>query len=443
MKGKLLKKAAVLVLALSLCAATVTGCSSSQNETNAAAQSGAQDETGASQESSSESDASEETEEVTENEPVNPDDVALDIDGVQILAPEVYYHYLAFRVQTEYSMGGMMDWSAAISSDGTTYGEYLKSLVENQVLQNAFWNSMAEEDGITLSDDDQEEIAENLASFNDSIADEDKALYGFNDETVTKALEHIAIAGKVLDAEVEKQIAQLTDEEKESCVFRTVQHILLKTEKTPETNESGETKEVSESEAESYRQSQKAKAEEVLERALAGEDFGTLADEYNEDSGFEYSLNRDGQSPDGVSYVQEFTDGAWKLAEGEMAIVETEYGYHVMKCVSENDEALGESALRELAVSKYNDTYQQWLNDNDATFYDGWQKFVVLNTPALPATEAAAAAAAEESGAADESAASDDSAADESAASDGSAADEGAADESAASESGASDTQGA
>lgn len=120
---------------------------------------------------------------------------------------------------------------------------------------------------------------------------------------------------------------------------------------------------------------------------MPGEDFEALADAYNEDSGFEYSLNSSGQSPAGVSYVQEFTDGAFALSEGEVAIVETEYGYHVMKCVSENDEELGEEASRTLAVNKYNDIYQQWLTDNAPEFYDGWTNYVVLNTPALPSQE--------------------------------------------------------
>lgn len=382
MNSLLKKKAAALMLALSLAAVSTAGCSS-QNTAQTEAQSSTSE---SSDQASSETAAETQAEEVAENEPVNPDDVALEIGDMKISAPELFYYYLAMRLQYE-SQLGTMDWTMQMSEDGMTYGDYLKTIVESQVLQNVFWNSFAEEDGITLSDDDQEQIKENLASFNENLSEADREFYGFNDENITTTLEHLAIAGKVIDAEVEKQIAQFTDEEKEQCVFRTVQHILLKTEVQAETNESGETETVSEADAESYKEEQKAKAEEILKRAQDGDDFETLAQEYNEDSGLEYSLNKNGQSADGTSYVQEFTDGAWSLKEGEMTIVETEYGYHVMKCISENNEELGQQAQRNLAVNKYNDTYQQWLTDNDPSFYDGWKNFVVLNTPALQSTQ--------------------------------------------------------
>ena len=376
---KLLKKTTAAAAALCLAAGMIAGCGENTADTNGQTQASQTEESGAQTGGESETDV-QETEAVTENQPVDPDAVALTIDGVDIMAPELFYNYLSMRTQMEYT--GSIDWTMTLSEDGMTYGDYLKRLVESQVLQTAFWNTMAEEDQITLSDDDHEQIAENLASFNANISDADKEFYGFNDENVTQILEHLSIAAKVLDTEVEKQIAQFTEDEQQDCIFRTVDHILLLTAAPEETNDSGETQSMSESEAQSYKESRYAQAQEILERAQAGEDFEALAEEYNEDSGFEYSLNRNGESPDGVTYVQEFTDGAFALAEGEMAIVETEYGYHVMKCVSENNEELTQSAQRSLAVSKYNETYQQWLEDNNPEFYQGWQDFVVLNTPA-------------------------------------------------------------
>lgn len=394
MKGKFVKKAAAIAVAVSLGAASLAGCSSATDETQA--QSGTET---VQTSDSGETQVQTETEAVTENEPIDPDAVALEIADMQVMAPELFYFYLSMRTQMEYTYQalGTVDWTMVMYDGGPTYGEYLKTMVESQLLQILFWNTYAQEDNITLSDDDQEQIAEELSSFNAALTDEDKAFYGFNDENVTQTLEHISIAGKVMDAEVEKQIAAFTDEEKEQCVYRTVQHILLKTEMEAETDESGNAETVSEEDAQSFKDEQKAKAEEVLAKAQAGEDFEALADEYNEDSGFEYSLNSSGQSPAGVSYVQEFTDGAFALSEGEVAIVETEYGYHVMKCISENDEELGQEAQRTLAVNKYNEIYQQWLTDNEPAFYDGWQNYAVLNTPALPSQAEAESEAAAES----------------------------------------------
>ena len=164
-----------------------------------------------------------------------------------------------------------------------------------------------------------------------------------------------------------------------SCVYRTVQHILFKT-KTPETGESGES--VDNSEVDDYNAQQKAKAEDVLARAQNGEDFETLAEEFNEDGGFEYSLNKDGQTPDGSAFVQEFVDGSNALNEGEFTLVQTEYGYHVIKCVTVNDEEAGQTAKENLVLSKLQSDYGTWLNENTQEFYDFWQNYAVLNPTA-------------------------------------------------------------
>lgn len=80
-----------------------------------------------------------------------------------------------------------------------------------------------------------------------------------------------------------------------------------------------------------------ARAEEILKKANAGEDFAGLANKYTEDPG-----NKDqatGQTNGGLydwsdraRYVGPFSDGAWALNENQISgIVETEYGFHILK----------------------------------------------------------------------------------------------------------------
>ena len=73
----------------------------------------------------------------------------------------------------------------------------------------------------------------------------------------------------------------------------------------------------------------KAKAEEVLEKAKNGEDFDALIKEYGEDPGM-------AGSPDGYVFtdgtmVQEFEDGTKSIEPGELTLVKTSYGYHVIQ----------------------------------------------------------------------------------------------------------------
>ncbi len=74
----------------------------------------------------------------------------------------------------------------------------------------------------------------------------------------------------------------------------------------------------------------KAKAEEVLAKAKAGEDFAALAKEYSEDpgskdNGGEYTFPRG-------KMVKPFEDTAFALEVGAISdLVETQFGYHIIK----------------------------------------------------------------------------------------------------------------
>jgi parvulin-like peptidyl-prolyl isomerase len=81
----------------------------------------------------------------------------------------------------------------------------------------------------------------------------------------------------------------------------------------------------------------KAKAQEILERAKAGEDFAKLADEYSEDPG---NKGPDGKGKGGLyekinlgQMVEPFEKAALALEPGQIApeLVETDFGYHIIK----------------------------------------------------------------------------------------------------------------
>lgn len=384
MKKLLMKRTAVLALVVAMLATALAGCSN--NNSGETKQSQTEGTAGDESQTVGQTDETQPTTEAkTENDPINPDDVALKVGDIEVKAPELFYYYYGIKTQME-SYSGINEWTTPYPYDESmTFGDVLKLMVESQVDQMVFFQSRQADNDVTLSDEDNETIENGVNSFFENVPVADQEFYGFTKENVKTTLEHSIISSKVMEAEISKEIENLTDEEKENCKFRTVQHILFKyeapaTTAVTETSESGESAEtVKETTAEEYKESQKAKAEDVLARAKAGEDFETLAKEYNEDSGFEYSFNKAGQTPDGTSFVQEFVDGGNALKEGEMTIVETEYGYHVMKCISEDNTELQESALKTAATNKLNTVYQEWLTANAPTYYDAWKEFAVLN----------------------------------------------------------------
>ncbi|MCT4542001.1 MAG: peptidylprolyl isomerase [Vallitalea sp.] len=104
---------------------------------------------------------------------------------------------------------------------------------------------------------------------------------------------------------------------------------------------------------------QKEKAQEILDKAKAGEDFATLAKEYTEDlgskeNGGEYTFGRQD------SFIQEFKDAAFNLKQGEISdLVETQFGYHIIKLeeiiepTPEEEEGIKETIKREEFTKRF------------------------------------------------------------------------------------------
>jgi peptidyl-prolyl cis-trans isomerase D len=140
-------------------------------------------------------------------------------------------------------------------------------------------------------------------------------------ETVN--LRYVEISVALLEAQVKVDDAQLkafyeseklkTPERFSQPEQRRVQHILLQSN-DPKTDAAV-----------------KAKAETILKRAQAGEDFAKLAKEFSQDPG---SADKGGDlgMADRKAFVAPFADAAWGMKEGEIAgPVKTEFGYHILK----------------------------------------------------------------------------------------------------------------
>ncbi len=307
--------------------------------------------------------------------------------GDEVLDMSIANAYV-YSMKSQYeSILGTDMWDSEMS-EGYTYGDWLKDNVVNQALQLAVLDSKADEYNVTLSDEDKATAEQYTTEFMESVSDEDKAAYGFTQEGIQDLFERTLLANNVYTAVLETIDVELTDEEKETCENRTVQHILISTMDTTKTDENGNEVEMTDEEIEAYKAERKALAEEVLQKALSGEDFEALSEEYtSENAGFEFTFDRNGYSvSSGSSMVEPFYTAAWNLEEGEItdALVESDYGYHIIKCVKALDEEATqlseENAIQTKKNEEYSEMLQSWVDEIDYTISDTWKNYVVKSS---------------------------------------------------------------
>lgn len=99
-------------------------------------------------------------------------------------------------------------------------------------------------------------------------------------------------------------------------------------------------------------------AEQILQRAKAGEDFESLVEQYSEDMGSkdkggEYTFGR-GQM------VKEFEEWAFSAKEGDIGLVRSEFGFHIMKFIRN---ATFEDKKIDLTITMQRERFAQMMED--------------------------------------------------------------------------------
>lgn len=242
------------------------------------------------------------------------------------------------------------------SSYLSAYG-YDAESIPGEILQKAAQDKMiltdAKAAGVKLSDEDKAEVDEifnneeyieyfktNYTFSVDSL----KQIY-YNDYIIQAYIKKLATEAD--SATVEEYIkSKYSDGEDINMNEYDTSHILFKFTKSDGTTMTDDEK-----------AELKTKAQGILDRALAGEDFATLAKENSEDTtasdGGKYVMYMDGYT------VSAYADTVAKMKVGEVypELVESTYGYHIIKLNAINDggRVNSETEREEYANTLFND----------------------------------------------------------------------------------------
>lgn len=332
-KGKkyLKKQVVASVLALSMAAASLTGCSNGLSSSK--------------KESSNVGTMTQEEASTTKVMVIGDYDIYMD-------------ELLVYAIQAMVTNNGTL---ASVKANPDTYKEQTLSLIRTtKILYD-----VTQHNDVTLDDSDMETTNNTINNFLKSMPDGSLEKYGISEDVVRKVFTEQTYVSKFendIKNDMGKTIQDDVEEKVKDYNFMVFDYILFPTvetteDDTPATNTDGSYKYVDDA----AKQKAKENAEALLKELEAGGDAETLATKYGVSN---YYFERTG-------YVGSFTDSINKAVENMKAgdcsgVLEEKLGYAVIHMKSDHDEELLKNYAYAVASDTVDDQFdkleEQWLS---------------------------------------------------------------------------------
>ena len=211
-------------------------------------------------------------------------------------------------------------WDVAL--EGVTLEENVKEMVLAKIAQIKTMCLLAREKEVSLTDEEKDRADQAAETYFLSLTEEEAKLLGTDRETLGRMYREYALADKVYQYMIRDVNPEISDDEARTI---TVQHIFLRTYTTDGTG-------ARVAYTEELKQHVYDRACQIREMALAGDQsFLDLASRYSEDTNVTCSFCKGEREA-------AFEEAAFQLETDEISpVVETESGYHIIKCISTFD----------------------------------------------------------------------------------------------------------
>lgn len=240
------------------------------------------------------------------------------IEEMSCRLPEIMVYLTNIQNQYEGVYGSEI-WNT--NPGGITLEENVKDIALAKIAQIKTMNLMAKQYQVELDDKEEALVKESAADYYASLNETEIEQMGVTEDTIRTLYKEYALAQKVYQFIIKDINPEISDDEARTI---TVQQILIKTYALDGTGKKIEY--TSEAREDAYET-----ACEVLSELENGADFDEMIRHYNEDDKSTYSFGKGEMDP-------AFEEAAFNLGTDEISdIVESEYGYHIIKCINTFD----------------------------------------------------------------------------------------------------------
>ncbi len=284
-------------------------------------------------------------------------EVIFTLDGYSVTNSEYMYWMSYYKTSfiNVFSEAGYIDpdeyneefWNTS-SPDGVSLKQMTSERVDDSVKKVLVCQMLFDEYGLdteealtAIDSAVDEKIAEDIASFGSrSSLNKELAQYGLNinslSELYASEFRRTILLDYLYGDEGTEKVTDAERDEYYEANYSRVKHVLIDLNEKYVLEDGEKVMDPStgyyktEKLTDEEKEERKKLAQTVLEKAESGEEFEKLITEYGEDEGMEYYT--DGYFiKEGDSYEENFIEAALGMKDGEVRLVESTYGLHIMK----------------------------------------------------------------------------------------------------------------
>ncbi len=252
-------------------------------------------------------------------------------------------------------------WTVELE-DGSSFADYMSDALRDFLVQLKTMALMAEERGISLSDEEESGISQAAAAYLDSIGEEASSYLSISLEETEELYRDYRLAERLA-----AQISSLVQDEisdDEARVIEVQQIVFSKIS----VSEDGTRTALSDSQLASLR----TQAQAAAERAAAGEAFATLQEEFSSEEGGSIEVRRGEMD-------SQWEETVFALDSGETSgVIETDEAFYVVRCVNnlltKQTQANKETILEERRAARFYQEYNTFTAQLNPVYNDAeWE----------------------------------------------------------------------